>query len=76
MSAIAYEIHVQGIVDEASLEDLGEVEVSTVSATTVLTGNATDQAALLGLLARLRAHGLVVTELHRHRAKAPPAEAG
>jgi len=74
MSAITFEIRVEGIVDEDSLADLGDVSVTTMAATTVLTGAATDQAALLGVLSRLRAHGLVVTELHRLPAAEPGAE--
>ena len=74
MSAITFEIRVEGIVDEASLADLGEVSVTTMAATTVLTGAATDQAALLGVLGRLRAHGLVITELHRLPTRGPDEE--
>jgi hypothetical protein len=74
MSAITFEIRVEGIVDEASLDDLGEVSVTTMAATTVLTGAAADQAALLGVLSRLRAHGLVITELHRLPADDPQPE--
>lgn len=76
MSAITFEIRVEGIVDEASLADLGEVSVTTMAATTVLTGAATDQAALLGVLSRLRAHGLVVTEMHRLPAGDPGQDTG
>jgi hypothetical protein len=74
MSAITFEIRVEGVVDEDSLADLGDVSVTTMAATTVLTGAAADQAALLGVLSRLRAHGLVVTEMHRLPAAAPDAE--
>lgn len=66
MSGIEFEIRVRGLVDEDSLTDLGDVDVTTSSASTVLTGEAIDQSALMGLLARLRAHGLVITEFHRH----------
>lgn len=65
MSAITFEIHVEGVLDADSVADLGEVSMTTMAATTVLTGSVADQAALLGVLSRLRAHGLVVTELHR-----------
>jgi hypothetical protein len=76
MSAIVYEIHVEGVVDETSLGDLGDVTVSTQSATTVLAGAVADQAALLGVLSRLRAQGLVITELHRHRSGDRSSESG
>ncbi len=65
MPAITFEIHVEGELDAESMADLGEVSMTTMAATTVLTGSVADQAALLGMLSRLRAHGLVVTELHR-----------
>jgi hypothetical protein len=74
MPAITFEIRVEGIVDEASLDDLGEVSVTPMAATTVLTGAAADQAALLGVLSRLRAHGLVITELHRLPVTDPQAD--
>jgi hypothetical protein len=67
MSAIVYEIHVLGAVDESSLAELGDIEVSKQPAKTVLAGGVADQAELLGLLSRLRSHGLVITELHRRR---------
>jgi len=76
MSAIVYEIHVEGVVDQTSLGDLGDVTVSTQSATTVLAGAVADQAALLGVLSRLRAQGLVITELHRHRSGDRSSESG
>jgi len=65
MSAIVYEIHVLGAVDAASLSELGDIAVSEQPAQTVLAGGVADQAELLGLLSRLRARGLVITELHR-----------
>jgi hypothetical protein len=65
MPSIGFEIHIQGVVDETALGDAGDLTVDTVSTTTVLTGQAVDQAALLGVLARLREHGLVITELRR-----------
>jgi hypothetical protein len=65
MSAITFEIRVEGLLDADSVADLGDVSMTTTAASTVLTGSVADQAALLGVLSRLRAHGLVVTELHR-----------
>ena len=65
MSAITFEIRVEGILDADSVADLGGVSMTTMAATTVLTGSVADQAALLGVLSRLRSQGLVVIELHR-----------
>ena len=65
MAEITYEVRVSGALPEDALEELGEVDVSTAAATTVLSGSVADQAALLGLLARLRAHGLEITEVRR-----------
>lgn len=65
MTSIGFEIRVNGLVDARSLEDVGEVSVTTATASTVLRGEATDQAALLGLIARLQAHGLVIIEVRR-----------
>jgi hypothetical protein len=65
MTVIPFEIRVQGLVDPDSVEDLGEVEVSAASTSTVLTGETVDQAALMGLLTRIRAHGFVILEVRR-----------
>lgn len=74
MPRIAFEIRVRGIVDPRRFADLGEVTMTTTPASTTMTGEAVDQAALVGLLARLRAHGLVITELHRLDNEPPVAE--
>lgn len=73
MSGIAFEIRIRGLVDRERLDDLEDLQMTTASATTTVTGTAADQAALLGLLARLRAHGLVITELRRLE-DAPPED--
>jgi uncharacterized protein with GYD domain len=65
MAAIGFEIHLSGVVSKESLEELGVLDVDTAPVSTVLTVEASDQAALIGLLSRLRAHGLVVTEVRR-----------
>ena len=65
MAEITYEVRVSGELPEDALEELGEIDVSTAAATTVLSGSVADQAALLGLLARLRSHGLEITEVRR-----------
>jgi hypothetical protein len=65
VSDINYEVRITGPVPDEALEDLGEVSVATAAASTVISGSVADQAALLGLLARLRAHGLLITEVRR-----------
>ena len=65
MAEIGVEVRISGVVPEDALEELGDLTVTTTAASTVLVGAVTDQAALLGLLARLRAHGLQVTEVRR-----------
>ena len=72
MPSISYEVRISGLVAEDDLEDLGDVSISTAAASTVLSGTVTDQAALLGLLARLRAHGLEITEVRRVPRPSPP----
>ena len=60
-----YEIRVSGLVPDDLLEDFGDVDVTMTGVSTVLSGTVHDQSALLGLLARLRALGLNVVEVHR-----------
>ena len=50
-----YEVRVAGLVPNALLTGLGDVEVATQELRTVLSGLFTDQAALHGFLHRLRA---------------------
>ena len=77
MSDIKFEVRISGLVPEDALEDLGDVSVTTTTASTVITGELADQAALIGLLDRLRAHGLLVTEVRRVPAtpESPTSEA-
>jgi hypothetical protein len=59
-----YEIRVAGSVPEADLEDMGAVSLAPDHVNTVLYG-VPDQAALYGLLARLKALGIEVVEVRR-----------
>lgn len=59
-----YEIRVAGAVPEEDLRDMGAVPVAPTQVNTVLYG-VSDQAALYGLLDRLRALGIVVLEVRR-----------
>lgn len=59
-----YEIRVAGAVPEKDLQDMGAVTVGPEQVNTVLYG-VSDQAALYGLLERLRALGLEVVEVRR-----------
>jgi hypothetical protein len=65
MPDMTYEVRISGLVREDVLQDCGDVSVATTDASTVLSGSVSDQAALLGLLQRLRALGLDVIEVHR-----------
>jgi hypothetical protein len=65
MPDMTYEVRVTGLVPEDALEDFGDVRMTTTAVCTVLSGSVTDQSALLGLLARLRALGLDVMEVRR-----------
>lgn len=64
MVQTTYEIRVAGVVPKEDLEDMGAVTLSPDQVSTVLYGVA-DQAALYGLLDRLRALGLEVVEVRR-----------
>jgi hypothetical protein len=65
MTVIDFEILIRGQIDPESIAQLGDFDVATAPATTVLVGQTADQAALIGLLTRLRALGLTVVEVHR-----------
>jgi hypothetical protein len=65
MPDATYEVRISGLVPEDVLEDFGDVTITTTAASTVISGSVPDQAALLGLLARLRSLGLDVVEVHR-----------
>lgn len=70
-----YEIRVAGAVPEEDLQDMGAVRVAPEQVNTVLYG-VSDQAALYGLLDRLRALGVVVIEVRRVPATSVEAEDG
>jgi hypothetical protein len=59
-----FEVRVAGVVPESDLKDLRAVTLAPDQVSTVLYGIA-DQAALYGLLARLRSLGLEVVEVRR-----------
>ena len=73
MAPTAYEIRVSGTLPDDAVAEFGDVEVVTTDVTTVLSGEVADQAALLGLLARLRALGLDVVEVRRMLRPPEPA---
>lgn len=77
MTVIDFEIRVRGPVDLESIAELGDFDVATASATTILIGQTADQAALIGLLTSLRARGLTVVEVRRtpDHLPGPPLEA-
>jgi hypothetical protein len=64
MHQAMYEIRVQGDVPEEDLRDLGVVNAGPERVSTVLYG-IEDEAALYGLLARLRSLGIEVIEVRR-----------
>jgi hypothetical protein len=64
MSQAEYEVRVAGSVGDEDLADIGAVSVSATHVDTVLYG-VSDESALYGLLARLRALGLEVVEVRR-----------
>ena len=68
-----YEIRVAGDVPEEDLRDLGALSVGPERVNTVLYG-IEDEAALYGLLARLRALGIEVVEVRR--VSEPPPDGG
>ena len=75
MTTTSYEIRVSGALPVDVVAEFGDVHVLTTDVTTVLSSDLADQAALLGLLARLRAQGLNVVEVRRVlRASRPDAE--
>jgi hypothetical protein len=60
-----FEVRVTGTVEEDVLRQLADVEVCARELRTSLRGHFADQAELHGFLARLRAFGLDVVEVHR-----------
>jgi hypothetical protein len=65
MARMTFEIRVAGVVPAAELIELGAISRSVEHASTVLYGDETDEAALFGLLDRLRDLGLEVVEVRR-----------
>jgi hypothetical protein len=65
MTVIDFEIRVRGQVDPETIAEVGDFDVATASATTILIGQTADQAALIGMLTRLRALGLTVVEVRQ-----------
>jgi hypothetical protein len=73
MGQTMYEVRVAGTVPDEDLRDLGALALVQDQVNTVLYGIA-DQAALYGLLARMRALGLDVVEVRRVGAPGPVDE--
>lgn len=71
MVAKAFEVHVRGELSPDDLEDIEYLTATVVPTQTVLSGVVPDQAALLGLLARLQSLGLEVVEVRRLPADEP-----
>jgi hypothetical protein len=69
--AKAFEVHVRGELSPNELEDIEYLTATVVPTETVLSGVVPDQAALLGLLARLQSLGLEVVEVRRLPADEP-----
>lgn len=66
MADRTYEVRVTGLVPtQELLDELGDVEIAEHEVRTVLSAHLPDQAALYGLLHRLRAFGLEVVEVRR-----------
>jgi hypothetical protein len=61
-----YEIRIAGRLDEATIVAFGDLDVTVHGAVTVVTGDF-DQAALHGLLERIRSLGLDLVEARRVR---------
>ena len=75
MTVRRYEVRVAGLVPNALLAGLADIELATQELRTVLSGQFPDQAALHGFLHRVRALGLDVVEV-RQVAGAEPVAAG
>lgn len=69
--AKAFEVHVRGELSPDELEGIEYLTATVVPTETVLSGVVPDQAALLGLLARLQSLGLEVVEVRRLSADEP-----
>jgi hypothetical protein len=73
MDQSMYEVRVAGTLPEEDLADMGAVASTPDRVSTVLYG-ISDEAALYGLLARLRALGIEVVEVRRVSEPAPVSE--
>jgi len=65
MTPVEFEIRVAGVVPPEMLAELLDVVMSVQPVGTVLTGSAIDQAALHGVINRIRGHGLQLVEVRR-----------
>ena len=75
MDEAMYEVRVAGVVPEDDLRDMGAGTIAVEQVNTVLYG-LEDQAALYGLLDRLRALGLEIVEVRRVPAVEEPPDEG
>lgn len=73
MDQSMYEVRVAGTLPEEDLADMGAVASTPDRVSTVLYG-ISDESALYGLLARLRALGIEVVEVRRVSEPAPASE--
>lgn len=72
MARVAYEVRVLGTLGPAAREAFAELAVDTEPTSTVLSGEL-DQAALLGLIDRVRALGLELIDIRRVRDSEQPS---
>jgi hypothetical protein len=66
LAAVTYEVRVMGSLGPVAREAFGGLEIDTEPTATVLSGEL-DQAALLGLIDRVRALGLELVDIRRVR---------
>jgi hypothetical protein len=76
MTFRSYEVRVTGPVPSTLVESVGAVGVSEEPAQTVILTGPADQAALLGLLARLRLLGIELVEVRQLGEASEPPGAG
>jgi hypothetical protein len=76
VAPVYYEIRVTGTLPPEALVDFERLLVGVQPVETVLHGPITDQAALVGLLARLELFGVQVVEIRRLQNRTPFAETG
>lgn len=68
--ALRFEIRLRPGGDLSLLQDVGDVTVRDAAGQTVVCGEVPDQAALVGLVARLRGCGFCIAEITRHLVRA------